>query len=113
MKLSLLYESPPQPGYYRTILKKQQDPGSPEILGLGAASTRDGAVQLPSRSGNQNTPLKKARHRRFFNAPSTNNSSTDKIGFPDQAWSNPGSTRPRPAGTVGGPPASKPQPKGC
>lgn len=113
MKLSQLYEDlSGDLGYYNTILKKQADPGSPELVGMGAPTTAKGAVQLPRRSGNQNTPLKKVRHRRFFNAPFNTNSS-NKAGFPDQSWSNVGSTRPRPSGSTTGPPLSKPQPKGC
>lgn len=68
MKLTNLFESEDfisnlKQGVGISVFKKGADPGRPELLG-----TKGGP--LPYRSGNQNTPLKKLRHRKFFNAPS-------------------------------------------
>jgi hypothetical protein len=46
----------------RAYFKKLQDPERPEKLGTS------GHKMLPSRSGQQDTPLS-PRHRRYFNAP--------------------------------------------
>ena len=62
MRLSMLYEYAPLkmaglPGVFNKLFKKQQDPGRPPSN-----------VNMPARSGNQNTPMK-PRHKKFFNAP--------------------------------------------
>ncbi len=65
--------------------KKAADPNRPELSG------HSGNKMLPSRSGNQNTPMK-PRHRKFFNAPTGSlESKTSRRGEVDDY----GSRRPR------------------
>ena len=88
MKLSLLYEDEPLASKLMNAMsgpsgsphggswfKKQQDPLNPEANLAGPSKKF-----LPSRSGNQDTPMK-GRHRRYFNSPASGKSS--KPGFSD------------------------------
>ena len=70
---------------YKTELTKELDPNRPELDGQPIEPTQ-GLPSQPARSGAQDTPLK-LRHRKYFGAR-TNQPATDKVGFPDQAWSN-------------------------
>jgi len=70
---------------YKALLTKELDPNSPELTGQPAEPTL-GLPSQPARSGVQDTPLK-TRHRKYFGAY-TNQPATDKIGYPDQVWSN-------------------------
>jgi hypothetical protein len=84
VKLTLLYEGSIE-DYFRTVFKKQQDPNLPELTGM-PVSPKGGLPSQPRRTGTQDTPLT-PRHRKYFGAK-TNQPTTDKVGFPDQAWSN-------------------------
>jgi len=71
---------------FKPQLLKHQDPNLPELDGQPVNPGKYGQPSQPSRSGVQDTPLK-PRHRKYFNAY-TNQPATDKVGYPDQAWSN-------------------------
>jgi hypothetical protein len=84
VKLYSLYKDALQA--FKPQLKKHEDPNLPELDGQPTDQREYGAPPMPSRSGVQDTPLK-PRHRKYFNAK-TNQPATDKVGYPDQAWSN-------------------------
>jgi len=97
MKLQSLYQNKLE-DFFRTQLKKGQDPNTPELEGE-PVRPKAGSPSQPRRSGVQDTPLK-PRHRKYFNAYS-NQPATDKLGYPDQGWSdirayNPSNPRLRP-----------------
>jgi hypothetical protein len=96
--MSVLHEGSIE-DFFRVILKKQQDPNRPELDGQPVEPGPAGQPSQPRRSGVQDTPLKQ-RHRKYFNAYS-NQPATDKLGYPDQGWSdirsyNPSNKRLRP-----------------
>jgi hypothetical protein len=87
MRLNYLYDMRLAFDQNKTQLKKEQDPNRPELEGEPVSGDpTTGLPPMPDRSGVQDTPLK-PRHKRFFNAY-TNQPATDKVGYPDQAWSN-------------------------
>jgi hypothetical protein len=67
-------------------LLKGLDPNLPELEGQPIEPGEYGQPSQSARSGVQDTPLK-PRHRKYFNA-NTNQPATDKIGYPDQGWSD-------------------------
>jgi len=91
MKIALLHEGSIV-DFFRTQFKKDQDPNRPELDGRPVVQGPAGRPSQPSRSGVQDTPLK-PRHRKFFNAH-TNQPATDKVGYPNQGWSDIGSFNP-------------------
>jgi len=85
MKMSYLHMMNLASDKYKRQLDKEADPINPELEGQPVSQVA-GVPSMVDRSGVQDTPLK-PRHRKYFNAYS-NKPATDKLGYPDQAWSN-------------------------
>lgn len=109
MKLSILHEGFPDDlaQNFTAQFKKQADPGRPELTG-DPSDRGDSTIKQPSRSGNQNTPMRNPRHRRFFKAPADGGSLEDGSEQPEEEDGilNPGLTMrtERPVPNRAGPP---------
>ena len=95
MKLSLLHEglAGNLAKNFTGLFKKQEDIGRPELTGDPSARG-DSTIRQPSRSGNQNSPIMKPRHKKFMNTPADGGSLESRSEQPTEndGLLNPGRT---------------------